>query len=131
MASPNKELFIGLSNSGWPGTAAIIFDRRGRILLLATHAHSIFDYCRQTSTLMKEWFDQNDPQVRFPAFSLREKKAAGITLKNCRGETVDLLDVVAAASKQSELSIRDEINLRAGSRQRCYHQPFCLSTIFL
>jgi hypothetical protein len=116
VASPNKEIFVGLSNSGWPGTAAIIFDRRGRILLLATHEHSIFDYCRQTSTFMKEWFDPNDPHVRFPAFSLREKKAAGITLRNCRGETVDLLDVVAAASKESALSVRDEINLRAGSR---------------
>lgn len=116
VASPNKEIFVGLSNSGWPGTAAIILDRSGRILLLARHGSSIFDYCRQTSTFMKEWFDPNDPHVRFPAFSLREKKAAGITLKNCHGETVDLLDVVAEASKKSELSVRDEINLRAGSR---------------
>jgi len=115
-ASPNKKAFVGLSNSGWPSSAVIIFDNRGRILLLAHHGRARFDYCSETSTFIKEWYDAKDAQVRFPHFNLMEEKIAGITLRDCHGETIDLLDAVAKANEHGELPLRQEINALYGTR---------------
>lgn len=113
--SPNGEAFVGLSNGGWPGTAAIIFDRRGRILLLAEHGLARFDYCSETSTFIKEWYDDKDPQVKFPIFDTRKTPIPGITLRDCRGQTVDLLDTISKASANAPLTLRHEINVRYGN----------------
>lgn len=115
-SSPDGGAFVGLSNSGWPGTAVIIFDRRGRILLIAEHGYARFDYCRETSTFIKEWYDAEDPQVRFPIFKISDDRTPGITIKNCRGETVDLLDEVAKAKEHGEITLRHEINIHHGTR---------------
>ena len=64
-AAPNQLLFVGLSNSGWPGTAVIVFDDRGRISLLADHSASQFAYCEETSTMLKQWYDDAHPEVQF------------------------------------------------------------------
>jgi hypothetical protein len=108
--------FVGLSNSGWPGTAVIIFDRRGRVLLLAEHGLARFDYCGETATFVKEWYDSKDPQVRFPTFRIGNGRTPGITLKSCRGETIDLLDEVTKATANGEMTLRDEINFHYGTR---------------
>lgn len=114
--SPNGEAFVGLSNGGWPGSAAIIFDRRGRILLLVEHGFANFDYCSQTSTFIKEWYDGKDPQVKFPIFDTRKTPIPGITLRDCHGRTVDLLDTISKASSDTTLTLRHEINVRYGKR---------------
>lgn len=116
--SPNGEAFVGLSNGGWPGTAAIIFDRRGRVLLLVEHGLTEFDYCSQTSTFIKEWYDDKDPQVKFPIFDTRKTPIPGITLKDCHGQTVDLLDTISKASANSRMTLRHEINVRYGNREK-------------
>lgn len=116
--SPNGEAFVGLSNGGWPGTAAIIFDRRGRVLLLVEHGLAEFDYCSQTSTFIKEWYDGKDPQVKFPIFDIRKNPVAGITIKDCHGQTVDLLDTISKASRNAPITLRHEINVQYGSREK-------------
>jgi hypothetical protein len=115
-ASPDKELFVGLSNGGWPGSAAIIFDRRGKVLLLAYHRFSTLDYCAQTSTFLKEWYDERDPQIRFPLGGFRPGKLSGITLRDCHGRRVDLLDTVFKATSDGYKYLRDEINMRSAVR---------------
>lgn len=115
-ASPANSLFVGLSNGGWPGTAVIIFNREGRILLLADHDVAKFDYCMTTSTFMREWYDAARPQVRFPVRARNEGKAAGITLRNCRGDTIDLLDTIARASVPANAALRKEIQFRSQLR---------------
>jgi hypothetical protein len=38
--TPDKRAFVGLSDHGWPATAAIVLDRDGKILLLARHGEA-------------------------------------------------------------------------------------------
>jgi hypothetical protein len=115
-AAPGEQAFVGLSNGGWPGTAVIIFDRRGRILLLARHGQAKFRYCSETSTFLKEWYDGKDPQLRFPQYKPEQERPPGITIRDCSGQTVDLLDVVAKATEGSAAALRSEINLNYGTR---------------
>ena len=115
-AAPGGGAFVGLSNSGWPGTAVIIFDRSGRILLQARHGQAKFRYCSETSTFLKEWYDAKDPQVRFPQYQAGQNRPPGITIRDCNGRTVDLLDVVSKASEDSPATLRNEINSRYGTR---------------
>ena len=95
--SPDGEVIVGLSNGGWPGSAAIAFDTRGRILLLSDHQSASFDYCFMTSTFGREWYDAKDPQVRFPdgpgVLGLN-----GITIKSCKGNTIGLVESVNKAA---------------------------------
>lgn len=115
-ASPNGGAFVGLSNSGWPDTAVIIFDRRGRILLLAEHGFAKFDYCGESPTFIKEWYDAKDPQLRFPPSKFDGNKIPGITLRDCRGQTIDLLDAVTKANVNGENELRQQINALYGIR---------------
>jgi hypothetical protein len=115
-ASPDGGAFVGLSNSGWPGTAVIIFDRRGRILLLAEHRSARFNYCMETSTFLKQWYDAKDPKVTFPHVDFSSDKEPGITVKDCRGKTVDLLDTVLEATKHGDMSLRSQIHVMYGTR---------------
>jgi hypothetical protein len=115
-AAPGGEAFVGLSNGGWPDTAVIIFDRSGRILLLARHSLARFRYCRETSTFLREWYDAKDPQVRFPQYQAGQDRPPGITIRDCRGQTVDLLDTVSKAAEGSAALLRSEIHSRYGTR---------------
>ena len=94
--SPDGELFVGLSNGGWPGTAVAVFDRRGRVWFVAHHA-AMLDYCAQTSTFLKEWYDAREPDLRFAERNLLGDEVQQITLRNCKGETIVLWDVVKQA----------------------------------
>lgn len=91
--SPDGELFVGLSNRGIPGTAAAVFMRDGSLRVLAVHGLAQFDYCRKSATLAREWYDEKNPNVRFDG----PPELGGITLRDCRGRQVSLLEVTANA----------------------------------
>lgn len=102
--SPDGRFFVGLSNRGIPGTAVVVFNDRGAITLLASHGIAEFDYCRKSVTVEREWYDNENPQVKFnvePTLA----GSAGITLRDCHGLTVDLADVVLKAYNASYKSI--------------------------
>jgi hypothetical protein len=109
VSSANHTLFVGLSNGGWPGSAVIVFDNRGQILLLARHGASQFDYCATTSTFMRQWYNHKDPQVKFPAFKYGTENIPGITIKDCYGKTIDLLDTVRKANEAGYRALREEV----------------------
>ena len=95
-ASPDKSLFLGLSNDGLPGTAVVLFDKSGNLLLEVKHAAAAFDYCVQSMTRLREWFDADNPAVKF----VTDAKYGGyksITLRDCRGNEVDLQETISAA----------------------------------
>jgi len=95
-ASPDKTLFLGLSNDGLPGTAVVLFDKSGNLLLEVKHAVAAFDYCVQSTTRLRKWFDADNPAVKFVA----DAKYGGyksITLRDCRGNEVDLQETISAA----------------------------------
>ena len=88
-ASPDNSLFLGLSNTGLPGTAAIVFTAEGEIRLLATHRIASFDYCNQSITLFREWYDSANPGVRFVLDGPRSDQ--GIFLRSCQGKEIELM----------------------------------------
>lgn len=104
--SPDREMFVGLSNSGWPGSAVIVFDRRGRVWFTANHGMSEFDYCAETSTMLKEWYDGKDPGVQFQERMLAADDILGISLRTCKGERVNLWGVVARATEKARIQRR-------------------------
>jgi hypothetical protein len=96
-ASPDESLFVGLSNSGIPGTAVVVFNRSGQILLLAAHDAAEFDYCDKSIYIVRSWHGSEKGDVQFDD----ETSLAGITLRNCRGERVNLLRTVAEAYERA------------------------------
>jgi hypothetical protein len=92
-ASPTNDLFVGLSNSGIPGTAVVVFDKTGSIRLLASHGLAEFDYCEKSVTLKRVWYDGKQTALDFEL----DQTDPGIYLRNCRGQRVELLRTVMAA----------------------------------
>jgi hypothetical protein len=65
-ASDDGQYFVGLSNSGVPWTAFIIFDAQGRIIRKVDHgALPARMYTHRTSRFVREWFDRDRPSVLF------------------------------------------------------------------
>jgi len=102
--SPDNTLFVGLSNSGLPGTAAIVFTDQGRVTLLAQHGLAEFEYCSKSVTLNRVWFDAERPDVRF-RLGANETKA-GIFLRDCKGQDIELVETVQSAYAKARKSAR-------------------------
>jgi hypothetical protein len=95
-ASPNNTIFVGLSNDGIPGTAIVVFDAEGDLRLLVNHENAEFNYCRVSVTRVRDWYDAEDPNVKFtPAATGRFPLK--ISVRDCHGKIVDLWEVVAMA----------------------------------
>ena len=94
-ASNDNRVFLGVSNSGVPGTAVVVFADTGRLALLADHGLAEFDYCTKSVTLERVWFDEADPNVRF---QLDDKQPdPGIFIRSCRGHDIEILRTVRQA----------------------------------
>lgn len=94
-ASPDNSLFLGLSNSGIPGTAAIVFTAEGEVRLLATHSIAKFEYCSRSVTIERVWYDSANPSVRFVLEGTQPNQ--GIFLRGCGGKELELLGTVQQA----------------------------------
>jgi hypothetical protein len=95
-AAPDHSLFVGLSNNGLPGTAVVVFDNRGNLLLEVKHGAAAFDYCDKSMTLVRRWYDDEKPDVQF----IPDKEYGGykaITVRDCKGKTEDLQQLVLRA----------------------------------
>ena len=92
-ASPKANLFVGLSNSGLPGTAAVVFDADGRLLLYVGHGDARFDYCEESITIDRVWHGSETKDIQFED----EGWVGGISLLDCHGNRVNLLKIVAEA----------------------------------
>lgn len=91
--SPDGKVFVGLSNQGIPGTAAVVFTRNGNLRLLAIHGLAEFDYCEKTVTVVRRWYDDKNPNVRFDG----PTETGGVTVRDCKGQQVPLLEITAKA----------------------------------
>jgi len=85
-------------------------------LLLADHVFAKFDYCGESPTFIKEWYDAKDPQLRFPSSQFKGDKVPGITVRSCNGQTIDLLDAVNNANANGGIELRQQINALYGTR---------------
>lgn len=93
-ASPDRSVFVGLSNRGIPGTAIMVFGPSGDLRLLVNHGLAEFEYCSKSVTLARRWFDDEKPDIKFDD---KESKPSGISLRDCRGNRVDLLAIAQKA----------------------------------
>lgn len=99
-SSPDNSYFLGLSNNGLPGSAVVLFDKYGRLMLEVKHGFAAFDYCDNSVTLVRRWFDEKNPGVSF----IMDKKYGGfksVTLRDCRGNKTDLMSLVLQAYSRS------------------------------
>jgi hypothetical protein len=93
-ASPKENLFVGLSNGGMPGTAAVVFDAEGRLLLYVTHGTAQFEYCDESIMgVIRVWHGSEAKDIQFE----NEDGVGGISLLDCRGNRVKLLEIVSEA----------------------------------
>lgn len=86
--------FIGLSNSGLPGTALFILQASGSMSVIANH--SIFHpfYCDESATVQRKWFDETNPDIRFIYEDEQSDRLQAITFRNCQGKVEDLTDAI-------------------------------------
>jgi hypothetical protein len=94
-ASKDRLVFVGLSNRGIPGTAAVVFTHDGVITLLAQHGLAEFDYCSKSITLERVWFDEENPEVRFQMGD--QEPTPGIFLRSCSGQEIELIKTIQDA----------------------------------
>lgn len=95
-ASPDNNTFIGLSNSGLPGTAVVFFGKEGELRLEIKHNIGHFEYCEESSTVHRVWYDAEKPDVKF-VMNKTNDVVENITLRDCNGKTVSLFDIVDKA----------------------------------
>jgi hypothetical protein len=114
VASPDEKLFVGLSNDGIPGTAAVIFTRDGRLRFLAVHGLAEFDYCEKSITLVRRWYDGENPNVRFDG----PKETGGITVRDCKGQQIPLLEVASRAYNRAFENGRAQERRAPSQRER-------------
>lgn len=88
--------FVGLSNSGLPGTAVVVFLADGTLTQLLFHGQFVPEYCQQSMTLSKLWFDQNNPDIQFKYDRTESgyQYITEISFRNCKGKRVFLADEV-------------------------------------
>jgi hypothetical protein len=90
-ANESNSVFVGISNRGLPSTAIIVFDAEGRLRALANHdLHAErFDYCDRSVTLLREWYDSENPSIRFG----QSDSDPALEVRGCRGELLNLLEM--------------------------------------
>lgn len=96
-ASPGNAYFLGVSNRGLIRQAYVIFDRNGQILRIQPHDPREVHYCSLSVTLIREWYNKDEPDVRFIVV---DGKLKDVRISACDGTRVSLL-------------IREDLDLRA------------------
>jgi hypothetical protein len=88
--SEDGQVFVGISNRGLPQTAFFALGSKGALLFESKHQFSRLHYCDESVTLIRRWYDQDNPDVRF-AYSGRDIQwLSSITLNGCGGQRLDL-----------------------------------------
>ena len=96
-ASPDNAFFLGVSNRGLIEDAYVIFDRDGQILKKQPHDGKAVHYFQMSITLIRNWYDKDDPD---PRFIVVDGKLKDVRVNACDGASVSLL-------------IREDLGLRA------------------
>lgn len=89
-ASPDNRFFVGLSNSGIPGTAFVVFDANGNLLREEKHRFlPAAIYTRRSLTIDRTWFDSDNPEVEF---DVHEGHLRGIDVRGSGKRKFGLLE---------------------------------------
>lgn len=95
-ADPKNHFFVGLSNSGLPGTALVFFNASGKILRLIEHRNFRPKYCRKSVTLLREWVHPEDPDLRFHKMKFEgyPHDVTVISFLACNGQRVTMRNAI-------------------------------------
>jgi hypothetical protein len=88
--SEDGQVFVGISNRGLPQTAFFALGGKGALLFESKHHLSRLHYCDESVTLVRRWYDQDNPDVRFAYSGNDNQWLSSITLNGCSGERLDL-----------------------------------------
>ena len=91
-ADKDNSTFVGLSNSGLPGNAAVVFGPQGHLGDVLYHERFVPDYCRRSVTISKVWVDKEDPKVEFSYAKIGDdyEYIKDISFISCHGKRVTL-----------------------------------------
>ena len=101
-ATKDNGFFVGVSNSGLPGTAIIIFDADGNLKVEIKHNFSNLKYCRKSITLDRIWYFSDAPDIVFEYFSESSNyhevgDVEFITIRDCEGNRRNLFELIKQA----------------------------------
>jgi len=95
-ASPDETIFVGISNSGLDHVAALIFDRKGNVLLRVSQGAEGVAYCEQSVYVIRTWHDSEAADIHFENGDALD----AITVRDCHGNRVNLLQAVGEAREK-------------------------------
>jgi hypothetical protein len=89
-SSKDSRYFLGASNSGLVRDAYVVFDNDGNIVEKQNHEEGggIIKYCNTSITVIRNWYDSKNPDVKFNAFF---GKLWSVSINGCDGKRVSLL----------------------------------------
>jgi hypothetical protein len=90
--SPKNDYFLGLSNSGIPGTAFVLFNKYGELLREVKHDFLDFiPYCHESIVCDRTWYNDMEPDVEYVFENERLKK---VLITGCDGKRYNLYDQI-------------------------------------
>jgi len=87
-SSTDNKYFIGVSNSGIPKTAYIIFDNEGNVIKKVQHDKDVLKYTKYSITLVREWYSPDTVNIKF---EIEDNKLIDIKATNSSKERISLL----------------------------------------
>jgi hypothetical protein len=95
-ADKTNQTFVGLSNSGLPGNAVVVFHSDGSLGQLLYHEQFVPVYCRRSVTVSKVWYDEENPDIQFKYDKIGEdyEYISEISFRNCKGQRVTLQETM-------------------------------------
>ena len=99
-ASSDNSVFVGLSNDGLPGTAIIVFDKRGNLRLELKHRFTNFPYCDFSGFRERVWYDNEKPNFEFK-FDPTGKNLQDMFVNDCNGKRISLFTLIDQTYRKS------------------------------
>lgn len=92
-ASNDNKTFVGISNDGLPGTSLIVFTSEGTLTVWAKHYQLPFHYCEESVTRVRQWFDDNNPNLHF--IYEEDESIKDISVNGCDSKEIRLFKHIA------------------------------------
>lgn len=99
-ASSENRVFVGVSNRGRPDIALIVFDDKGKLRHKLKHLSGNFNYCAQSVTLVREWYNHEDPDIEFTYSDNGEVK--NISFNACNNTRISLDQILGVENKEND-----------------------------
>ncbi len=90
----NGNYFLGVSNTGFSQFAYFMLDKRGNLLRAVNHSKEII-YCEESVTIVREWVDSKDIDIREVYGTYDNDYNSGtfldsVTIKSCSGDRIEI-----------------------------------------